>query len=161
MPGFDVDKFMATRFALRTASVKVPELAAMFPEGADPVFEVRGLDGVSWGKAQESIRKRRDIATIQAKIASGKAGEIAEAVRESLGLNDELAAVDALGLEIFHRGVVRPEMSEVQALDVAKRLLKHFPAAFKRITDKIANLTGASDQGEAGDSGATPKSESP
>jgi len=159
MADFNVQQFLTTRFELRTASVQVPELKGMFGDEA-PVIEVRGLDGVSWGKAQESIRKRRDIATIQAKIASGAANEIADAVRESLGLNDQLAAMDALRLELFPMGVVKPEMSEVDALAFAKRLLKYFPDAFKRITDKIAELTGASDLGEAHDSGETPKSES-
>lgn len=158
MPGFDVGKFMAERFALRTASVKVPELAAMFGDGEDPVFAVRGLDGNEWGLAQEAVKKRRDLAKVMGQIASGNAEKVGEAVKETLGLNDKLAVEDALRMEAFIHGVVSPAMTDTERLDVAKRMHRYFYDAFKRVTDKILTLTGASDQGEASDSGPTPTS---
>jgi len=155
---FDAQKFLSTPFVLRTGSVDVPELAGMFDDGEKPVFKVRGLDGKEWGLAKEAIRKRRDMAAIFQKMASGNGGEIADAVADSLGLNDTTAAEDALRLTIFPIGLVEPELTETEAIDLSKKLLRHFPTAFERITTKISELTGTSDQGEACGSGKTPKS---
>jgi len=155
---FNKEAFLTARFHLRTAFVDVPELAGMFDDGEKAVFEVRGLDGVEWGLAKERIQKRRDLALMMQKIASGDPAKVAEAVNASLGLKDKLAAESALLLECFQVGVVSPELNEVDALNVSKKLLKHFPDAFDRIARKIVELTGASDQGEARGSGESPKS---
>lgn len=159
--GFDVNKFLTTPFELRTGSVDVPELAGMFDEGEKPVFVVRGLNGSEWGLARESIHKRREMASIMQKMASGSGAQIGEAVAESLGLNDKKSAVDALRLTIFPLGLVEPKLTEVEAIDLSKKLHKFFPTVFERISEKIAQLTGTSDQGEACGSGETPKSKPP
>lgn len=152
---FDSKKFLKTKFTPRIDEVPVPDLAAFFPDGAKPVWKVRGLTGQELGRANEAAERNKNVAAILEGIASGVAKEQTEAVKELLGVVGSTPQDIAKRLEILVLGSVDPP----GALDLAVRLCETFPIEFFQITNRINQLTGQGQMpGKQPPSGETPKS---
>ena len=84
---FDLERFRGTALAPRQAAVPVPDLAAFFADGTDPVWTVRGLTGEEIARSNESsARSASLVAAIQA-LANSAAlkDEKVEALQSVLG----------------------------------------------------------------------------
>lgn len=152
---FDAKKFLKTKFTPRTVEVPVPDLAAFFPDGAKPVWKVRGLTGQELGRANEAAERNKNVAALLEGIASGVAKEQTEAVKELLGVGGSTPQDIAKRLEHLAIGSVDPKCPA----DLAIRLCETFPVEFFQITNRIVQLTGQGQMpGKQPPSGETPKS---
>ncbi len=152
---FDAKKFLKTKFTPRMEEVPVPDLAAFFPDGAKPVWKVRGLTGQELGRANEAAERNKNIAAIIEGIASGAAKEQTDAVKDLLGVGGQAPQDVAKRLEHLVIGSVDPKCTP----DVAVRLCETFPVEFFQITNRIVQLTGQGQMpGKQQASGETPKS---
>jgi len=136
---FDAGAFLAAKLETRTEDVRVPELAAWFGEGEEPIWRVRGLVANELVKS-ESAKQRlsRETALLDA-LASGKYSSIVEGFRSLVGRNDEEVDPEvARRLELLCFGSVQPECS----MELSVRMGEHFPVSFLLLTNTILKLTG-------------------
>lgn len=152
---FDAKKFLKTKWTPRIEEVPVPDLAAFFPDGAKPVWKVRGLTGQELGRSNEAAERNKNVAAILEGISSGVAKEQTEAVKELLGVGGATPQDIARRLEHLTLGSVDPKCPP----DLAIRLCETFPVEFFQITNRIVQLTGQGQMpGKPQPSGETPKS---
>lgn len=135
---FDVKKFNKTKFVHRTEDIPVPDMKDFFPEGESPVWKVRGLTGQELGRANEAADRNKNIAAILAGLTSGSGKEIADAVKDLVGVGGNTPADIAKRLEHICMGSVDPVCTH----DLAVRICEAFPVEFFQITNAIVRLTG-------------------
>ena len=135
---FDAKKFLKEKFTSRTEAVSVPDLAAWFPEGDEPLWTVRGLTGQELGRANEAAEKNRNIAAILEGLVAGGDKEKSQAVKDLLGIGGGVPQDIAKRLELLAIGSVDPPCT----LDLAVKLCEAYPIEFFQLTTKISELTG-------------------
>jgi hypothetical protein len=135
---FDAKKFKTGKFTTREGSVKVPGLAAFFPEGEEPVWKVRGLTGPELGKINEAVERHKNIMAIVEGLVSTGAKEKAESVKKLVGLGDDTPADIVKRLDMLVIASVEPEVDE----ELAVKFCEKFPVEFFEITNEITKLTG-------------------
>lgn len=135
---FDTRAFEKASFTTRTATVKVPALAAFFKDGEPAEFTVRGLTGNEMMQCTDAAKKRANV----------------ELVVDALQLTSEhkkdfeklLGNVSDLSAEI----VRRLEMLTINFPDIKLpiwiKVCDAFPVVFFDLTQNILELTG---QGKA------------
>jgi len=149
---FDVKKFTKTKWTPRTEDVPVPDMQAFFQEGEPAVWRVRGLTGQELGQSNEAAEKQRNIAAAVSGIASGVEKEIAESIKELLGVSKNIPADIAKRIEILCMGSVSPACT----VDLAVKVCEVFPIEFFQLTNSILKLTGQGQMpGKSLPSGAT------
>ena len=160
-PGFDLARFRSMQFSDREADVPVPDCAVLFPEGADPVWRVRGLGGIESARIEDraSDRTRKLVEkVVQAVVARGNA-EVAEQILQAAGLGKGVPEEHARRLDTFVAGTISPEGITLQD---ATKFADAWPIEFRIITNKIAELTGLGRiPGKATPSGEIQKFEQP
>ncbi len=134
--GFNADRFEASAFKPKTASVPVEALAAFFDDGEPPVWVVRGLSTIELHNAMEAGKRQGSIETIVRAIANG--GDQVEVVRSALGLSKSTPGEIAKRLEMLVSASVSPAIT----LPVAVKLAEAFPIEFLTLTNRITELTG-------------------
>lgn len=138
--GLDVQKLMAADFKLREAELPVPELAAFFPDGEQPVWVVRQLTATEMNRAQEAGKNEDKIRAVVTAL-SGE-GDKAEAIRDILGVgDDETPAEISRRIEMLVLASVTPKITP-ETRDVAVLMAEKFATQFYSLTTKIMSLTG-------------------
>ncbi len=152
---FDAKKFLKTKFMHRTEDVPVPDLAAFFPEGARPVWRVRGLTGHELGRSNEAAARNKSILAILEGITSAMSKDTTQAIRELIGTDGSTPQDVAKRIEQLVIGSVDPECTQ----ELAVRLCEVKPIEFWALTNMIVRLTGLGQMpGKQEPSGETPKS---
>ncbi|PLX93461.1 MAG: hypothetical protein C0621_07450 [Desulfuromonas sp.] len=156
--GMDIKRFNSTKFTDRTDTMKVPELAPFFPEGAEPVLILRGITGEQALTANEAADRSSKLIALAEKLSGGNQ-EAATAVAEALGVaGKQTPAEFSRRVELLLAGSVTPVFDRQSAL----KLAMNYPTVFLAATTKILNLTGMGRvPGKPQGSGETPASVSP
>ncbi len=134
--GFDAARFEQSQLQPRRRKVPVEALAAYFPEGEPPEWEVRGLSATELNRAMEAESRQTNVESIVRAIATS--GSQADAVRKALGMSDDTPGEMAKRLEMLVMASVAPKIE----LAVAVKLGECFPIEFLRLTNTITELTG-------------------
>jgi hypothetical protein len=157
---FDLNRFRQAALAPRQAAVPVPDLRFFFPEGADPVWVVRGLTGEEIARANESNQRSGLIAAaVQAlsNAASAKA-EQTEALQALIGYGTDVPQDLAKRFDHLVFGSVDPAIDR----ETAVRMFNSYPIVAYQLTNRILELTGEGpDLGKLPPSTATPESPPP
>jgi hypothetical protein len=135
---FDAKRFVKTKFIPRTEDVSVPDMKDFFPDGEPAVWKVRGLTGQELGWAAEASERNKGIAAILSGLTSGSDKEIAQAVKELVGVGGNTPADIAKRIEHLRLGSVDPMCTQ----DLAVRLCEVYPVEFYQLTNAILRLTG-------------------
>jgi len=137
--GFDVNKFVNTKFQPRQAEITVESLKDFFDEGDKPSFVVRGLTGIELGLVNEAVEKTTIVNEVVEKLFSKNPKEKVEGAFEGLGLGESTPVDIVKRIEMFKLAVVEPKgVNQEFALKFCHR----FPVEFFNITNKILELTG-------------------
>ena len=153
---FDIEKFNTADLKQRQAEIKVPELKDFFEDKSDPVWVVKGLPGEEHARVADAVRQNRDLGTLIQKLFSGSTEEKVEAIRESLGMSDEVPDDLVRRIALLRYGSVEPECSQ----ELAVKIAKSFVIVLFNLTNKILELTGlGSTLGESNASGQMSESE--
>jgi hypothetical protein len=154
---FDLNRFRQASLAPRQATVPVPDLAAFFPDGAAPVWVVRGLTGEEIARSNESNQRYSLVtAAVQAlaNASSAKADQV-EALQSLIGYGTDVPADLAKRFDHLVFGSVDPAIDR----DTAVRLFGGFPIVAYQLTNRILELTGEGpDVGKSPPSTETPES---
>lgn len=154
---FDLERFRHAALAPRQAAVPVPDLRFFFPEGADPVWVVRGLTGEEIARANESNQRSGLIAAaVQAlaNAASAKADQV-ESLQTLIGYGTDVPADLAKRFDHLTFASVDPAIDR----ETAVRLFAGYPIVAYQLTNRILELTGEGpDVGKLPPSTATPES---
>lgn len=157
--GFDVKAFSKAKLQLREKDVLLTDtlLKDFFGDGEEHVWKVRALTGYELGYINESNNKAKTIADLVGLLASRYSPEIADSLREVLGLDPKVTPEEtSKRLETLVIGSVDP----VCTMDLAIKVCHYFAIEFKLLTDWIWLLTGqGSVQGKPPGSGETPPAE--
>jgi hypothetical protein len=135
---FDMKKFMSTKFVERTQDVSLPDFSLWFPPGVPPVFTVRGLTGEELGRVNESAAKNKNVAGLLDALASANVSEKIDALKESLGLSENVPDDIAKRIEQLVLGVVNPKFD----LQAAVKFFQVYPVEGYQLTNAIMRLTG-------------------
>jgi hypothetical protein len=135
---FDMKKFMSTKFKERTQDIPLPDLAAWFPPEVPPVFTVRGLTGEELGRVNESAAKNKNVAGLLDALASSNVSEKIDALKESLGLSQNVPDDIAKRIEQLVLGLVEPKFD----LQAAVKFFQVYPVEGYQLTNAIMRLTG-------------------
>lgn len=137
---FDLERFRGASLAPRQATVPVPDLAAFFADGAEPVWTVRGLTGEEIARCNESTARHAAIAaTVQALANSAAAkSETVEAMQTLIGYGTDVP--DDLTKRFDHLtfGSIQPVIDRALAV----KLFAAYPIVGYTLTNKILELTG-------------------
>jgi hypothetical protein len=156
---FDKKLFMKTNFIPRIEKVPVPDLKDFFEAGAEPLWSVRNLSGHELGKVNEAAQRNKTIGAILDGIISTDAKDKVDAIKASLGLDDNTPDDIARRLDMFAIGSVDPEIDH----EMAVKICTYYPIEFYQLTNAITKLTGqgAEVKKKQSGSGATPESATP
>lgn len=152
----DIQKFLNAALQPRTSTQDVPELAAWFPAGVAPVWQVRGLTAAELARANQAAESGLDNVRAMVAALAGE-GDKAAAIRTAMGLSqDDVPADVSRRIEMLAAGSVLPLLG-VDNRDVAVKLAESFPTVFYQLTNAIISLTGqGAVPGKLSGSGATP-----
>jgi len=139
MKGFDSKKFMAQAYSNREKAVPVPDLAAYFEEGEEPVWTVRGLTGNELANCNEASENSKQLAAAVDALASGNAKEVIEHLKETMGMGDDVPRETTRRMSMLQLASVKPEIT----LDVAVKMNDKHPIEFLQLTNAITEMTGA------------------
>lgn len=158
--GFDLDKFQGADIRQREERVPVPELAAFFEDGEEPVFVVRSLGAEEYGRVQAEQRaaKADVLREIVARVQGGDRNQVIGAMRDYLEDADGRVPDDIIRrIYLIEHGLVSPRLDHDGILR-----LSQWTEPFYRLSNKIMALTGLGpDMGESSGSGTTPVSKPP
>jgi hypothetical protein len=133
---FDAARFEAAQLQPRRTRVRVEALAAYFPDGEQPEWEVRGLSASELQRAMDAERRQGSVESIVRAIAAS--GNQAQAVRKALGMTDDIPGEMAKRLEMLVMASTAPTIE----MPLAVKLGECFPIEFLRLTNTITELTG-------------------
>jgi len=135
----DFVKFKNARFERRTAAVPVPSLSIFAEEGVTTCkIDVQGLTGEEVAVARERVKTNNGLVEVIEKFAGGTVPEAVEALREKLGLSDDLPGDAVYRLAVLEFGIVGRPFDRPECV----RLFNAHPEAFYSLTSKILELTG-------------------
>lgn len=135
---FDRNKFINTKFIPREEIVPVPDMKDFFPEGEEPVWKVRGLEGIEVARSNEAMERNRNVATILDGLLSNNDKEKISAVKQLIGVDEKVPNDIAKRIELLILGSIDPKVD----LEFAKMICRVYPIEFYEITNKITLLTG-------------------
>lgn len=135
---FDKQKFLITQFTAREESVPVPAMKEFFPEGEDPVWKIRGLEGVEVARAREAKERNKNIAAIIKGLIAANEKEKMDAIQKLVGVGEKVTDDLAWRMELFIIGSVDPKVD----LELTKKIVKAYSVQFYTITNEIISLTG-------------------
>jgi len=135
---FDVKRFKTEKFSFREGSVKVPGLAAFFPDGDEAAWRVRGLTGTELGRVNEASERYKNISAILQGLMSSGAGDKAESIKKLVGISDDTPADIVKRIDMLVVASVDPAVDD----ELAIRLCDKYPIEFYDITNEIVRLTG-------------------
>ena len=136
--GFDTQSFMSQKFKHREVGVDVPDLSDFFPEGEKPVWTVRGLTADEVAKSREAPQRAKKVEAIMQGIVSGNIQEQVKALREELGITEDVHEDIIKRKEYLVMASVKPVIDE----SLAVKLANTYPIPFYNLTTKILELTG-------------------
>jgi hypothetical protein len=134
-----LQKYLQAQFIAREADVAVrsPESVEFFGK----VWRVRGLTGPELARSREASERDDNLKALVAAMAG--AGDKAEAIRTSMGLNnDDVPGDISRRIEMLAAGSVNPKLGPDNR-DVAVKLTDTDPTLFYELTNKILSLTGS------------------
>lgn len=134
--GFDVKSFSRAKFAARTEVVEVPEMAE-FNNGNTLNWTVRGLTGDELYRVKAAAERNEQLQAFVKAISTSGVEQLT-AIREALGLVEEMQEEHVKRLEMLIIASVDPEIDRPMAVKFAGA----YPVAFGRLTDAILKLTG-------------------
>lgn len=136
---FNFERFMqdAAGLSARTEKIPVPDLKHWFEEGEEAVWEVKGLTGEEWARAND-ITGRLDMyrAVIEALASEVRASQT-EALKTMMGVSD---VPQDLAKRFDHLvfGSVYPKVSRENAV----MIFRLYPYVGYLLTNKILELSG-------------------
>lgn len=133
----DIREFLRADLKPRTEDVAVPALAP-WNDGVAPTVVVRGLSGPELARVREAAEKHKNIGKTIEALVGGTDKEKIAAMRETMGIGDELPEDFAKRLEMLVIAAVEPSLDMTAAL----KLATSFPVDFYFLTNKITELTG-------------------
>lgn len=133
---FNSQKFMATQFEPRTATIDVPGLSDWFNEGEPPVWVIRGQTANEIAMAMEAGAKHKNIDAIIKAIAANQ--DKVNELKKAIGIEKDTPG------EIIKRieQLVQCSIDPIITLDVAVKLGETRPIEFYQLTNEILRLTG-------------------
>lgn len=134
---FNTKKFMQEKFTPRTEDVPVPEMSEWFD--GDPVWTVRGLEGVELGLANVAAAKNKNIGAIVEMLQSAKVGPKIDGVSKVMDLATGHTPED---IAKRYEHLMLASLDPVCDLELALKVCKVYPIEFLIITKKILELTG-------------------
>lgn len=138
--GLDISKLMNADLKLRESEVPVPELAAFFPDGEQPVWVVRQLTASEMNRAQEAGKNEDKIRAVITAMSGD--GDKADAIRGILGVGDEETPAEiSRRIEMLVHGSVLPKITP-EMRDAVVVMAEKFATQFYNLTTKIMSLTG-------------------
>lgn len=139
--GFNLEAFRASSIAPREKDIPVPELAAFFAEGIEPVWRIRGLTGEQVARARESgVRYKAIAVAVQALTSqSAQKAEKVEAMEAMIGYGTDVPEDLAQRFDHLEFGSVEPKIDHA---DAVRLFAGHAFVAYK-LTNEILMLTGA------------------
>ena len=135
---FDKDKFQNTDFRYRTAKVPVPELKHFFDEDEVPEWNVRNLSGSELAQVNEASKQNKMLSELVETFMSENYTDQIKAIKERLGLTEEVPDEVVRGISLIKHGSVNPTCTQ----EMAVRLAETNPVPFYRIWRKIIELSG-------------------
>lgn len=138
---FNIDKYRSERREPRTEKIKIPQLAAYFDEGQEPVFVVRGLSAAELGRAREAAGRQRDVAAMASALIGGDTTEKAAALRD-IAKGPDVPDDICQRIEMVHMACVDPALQHSDAV----LLSEDCPIEFMALSSKVLQLTGAGRQ---------------
>ncbi len=137
---FDLNRFRSEcrSLAPRQARVPVPDLAGWFPDGAEPVWVVRGLVGAEIARANDAASRTRLFAATVDALASAAHSDQADALKRLMGADGEPPEDLAKRFDHLLFGSVEPAIAREDAV----WLFATYPVVAYQITNKILELTG-------------------
>ena len=135
---FNTQQFAAAKYTARTTAVAAPALAQFFADDATPQFIVRGLTAAELGKANEEAANNRNMAAIAAGLVAAEDGEKTAAIRELVGLGDDVPDDIVKRHSLLTLASVDPQLDHSTVVLIAQR----HPIEFYELTNKILELTG-------------------
>jgi len=137
---FDLERFRGAALAPRQASVPVPDLAAFFADGAEPVWTVRGLTGEEIARCNESNARHSTIAAAVQALANSAAAkaDTVDALQSLLGYGTDVPEDLAKRFDHLTFGSVEPVIDRALAV----KLFAAYPIVAYTLTNKILELTG-------------------
>jgi len=134
----DIEKFRTTSFKNRVAKIAVPELKNFFPEGEEPVWEVRGVSGHEYGQIQERLNNKTFTVEFMKGISDATGQKAADAVKRMLGFDGETPNDLIRRFDMLFVASINPVIERRDGI----LLCDAFPTVFYKITNKILELTG-------------------
>jgi hypothetical protein len=135
---FDLEAFRRAEFAPRTKRIAVQSeaLAAFFPEGVTPEWEIKTLDASELNRALNAKENHKKIREVLDAIESGS--DVTAALRREMGLDQATPAEVAKRMELLVAGSVEPKINLADAVKIARVAVVDFTF----ITNEITKLTG-------------------
>lgn len=151
---FDLNRFRAATLGPRQEPVAVPDLAAWFDAGAEPVWIVRGMTGEEIARANDSAKRTQLFAATVEALASAAKSEQADALMSLMGVSD---VPDDLAKRFDY--LTFCSVDPVISREDAVRMFAYYPIVAYQLTNKILELTGLGpDLGKVPPSTETPPS---
>jgi len=138
---------MNTQFKDRTKDVSVPELSKFFKKGTkkkDMVWTVKNLGANEIAKANEALKNSQDLGSLLSSLASNNSSEKVDAIKQAMGLSDDVPGEVIRRMTLLTCGSVKPECSH----ELAVKLSTVHSTVFYRLTNEILSLTGEGSVGE-------------
>ena len=152
--GFDASGFLRAKLRPQELDVRIAALAPFFPDGADPVWTVRGLTAAELATVTDAQNRAALVARLER--AEGDDARIQEVLRTLSGKVDPHAQPMFIkAVETLVLGSVSPECDHALAV----KLSEVMPSAFYGLVKHINDLTNEGcDLGKLKPSGADQKS---
>jgi len=135
---FDINKFDNADLQPRTEEIEVEELKSFFAEGEKPIWKVKSLTGEEVARVNMAVESNREVAALIQGILSADVDEKIQAIKEAIGISDEVPDDLARRIALLKYGSVDPVCSQSMAV----KLAKGFPTVLYQLTTKILQLTG-------------------
>ncbi len=138
--GFDTRAFMRAEFQPREGTVDVSKsaLKEFFHDGNQAVWKVRGLTANEIARSNEASERNGRLETLINAMTTQNRLDIADGVKEMIGIGDDVHSEIAKMLEHLIFGSINPEVPR----ELAVRIATVAPVEFYMISRKIMELTG-------------------
>jgi len=136
---FNSEAFAAAALRPRTQEVAVPELAAWFPAGEQPVWRVKAVSASDFARANQAAESRKRGEAFLEAMASGVHAEMVRELQALVGRDRTTVEPDiARRIELVIAGSLEPACDEAMAV----RLAEHFPVVLYSLSNAILTITG-------------------
>jgi hypothetical protein len=152
----NLEKFRAAEFERRTARVDVPALSEFFNDGQKAAWEVQGLTGPEYFKAEARIRQNSAKAEILKAFASENIKTKVQAFMQSIGISDDADESLVKMVAYVEMGVASVNLEQPDVV----RLAEYHVLTMLKVFGVIYDLTcqGHVTSGESNATGTTPES---